>query len=251
MIRAVVIDVDDTLCLTEEVCFELENDVLARIGGGPMSRAAHVATWGLPLLEAMPRRSPGVDLDAFTAAYGDVLREYVTAGRLDVVVPENLRALDELAAAGRSLMLLTSRTEAEMAHLMAPDHVLGGRLDAVYHAGNMRFAKPDPRAFDELLAATGLEPRQCLYVGDSPGDAQAANGAGLRFIACMQSGLRRRADFDPYHVDAFIDAFPEMVDAVARLEGTRPARAVAGQVMSADGSRSGGPAGHHSPSRRA
>ncbi|MEU8357038.1 HAD hydrolase-like protein [Nonomuraea sp. NPDC048882] len=218
MIRAVVLDVDDTLCLTEAACFELENDVLARLSREPMSRDAHVATWGQPLLQAMPQRSPGLDLDAFAAVYPQVLRQYVAAGRLDVVAPENLRALDELAAAGRALMLLTSRTEAEMEHLMAPGHALAGRIAAVYHAGNVRFGKPDARAFDELLAATGLDPRQCLYVGDSPGDAQAANGAGLRFAACMQSGLRRRADFGPHRVDAFIDAFPEVVNAVALLE---------------------------------
>ncbi|MEV5890203.1 HAD family hydrolase [Nonomuraea fuscirosea] len=218
MIRAVVLDVDDTLCLTEAACFDLENDVLARLGRAPMSRAAHVATWGRPLLQAMPERSPGLDLDAFTAVYPEVLRAYVAAGRLDVVAPENLRALDELAAAGRSLMLLTSRTEAEMEHLMAPGHALAGRIAAVYHAGNVRFGKPDARAFDELLAATGLEPRQCLYVGDSPGDAQAANGAGLRFAACMQSGLRQRADFGAHRVDAFIDAFPDLVNAVTHLE---------------------------------
>ncbi|SNR95004.1 phosphoglycolate phosphatase/pyrophosphatase PpaX [Streptosporangium subroseum] len=219
VIRAVVIDVDDTLCLTEAVCFELENEVLARIGREPMPRAVHLSTWGLPLLDAMPQRSPGVDLESFETVYHVVLREYVTDGRLDVVVPENLEALDELAVAGRSIMLLTSRTEVEVEHLLAPDHVLADRLTAVYHGGNMRFSKPDARAFDELLAVTGLRPGQCLYVGDSPGDAQAANGAGLRFIACLQSGVRRRDDFDDHHVDAFIDAFPDVVDAVARLEG--------------------------------
>lgn len=221
VIDAVVIDIDDTLCLTEAVCFELENDVLARIGRAPMSRAVHLSTWGQPLLEALPERSPGVDLESFTAAYDVVLREYVGTGRLDVIAPENLAALDELAVAGRSLMLLTSRTEAEVEHLLAPDHVLAGRLTAAYHAGNMRFSKPDARAFDELLAATGLRPGQCVYVGDSPGDAQAANGAGLRFVACLQSGVRRRDDFAAHHVDAFIDAFPDVVEAVARLEGAR------------------------------
>ncbi|MGW4798088.1 HAD family hydrolase, partial [Nonomuraea sp. NPDC004297] len=125
---------------------------------------------------------------------------------------------DALAAAGRDVMLLTSRTEAEVAHLLDPGHVLAGRLDGVYHAGNVRFGKPDGRAFDELLAATGLTPAQCVYVGDSPGDAQAANGAGLGFVACMQSGVRQRADFAGHRVDAFIDAFPDVVGAVARLE---------------------------------
>ncbi|MCW3816744.1 HAD hydrolase-like protein [Micromonospora sp. DR5-3] len=221
MIRAVAVDVDDTLCLTEAACFELENEVLGRIGRDPMPRAVHLATWGQPLLDAMRLRSPGVDLDRFAAAYPDVLHRYVAAGRLDVIPPENLRALDRLVAAGRTVLLLTSRTEAEMAHLLAPEHVLAERVSAVFHAGNTRYRKPDPRAFDELLARTGFAPHECAYVGDSPGDAEAAGKAGLSFVGCLQSGVRRREDFDPRHVDLFIDAFPEVVDAVARLESGR------------------------------
>lgn len=41
MIQAVVIDVDDTLCLTEAACFDLENEVLKRMGREPMPRAIH------------------------------------------------------------------------------------------------------------------------------------------------------------------------------------------------------------------
>ncbi|MFI6317163.1 HAD family hydrolase [Nonomuraea sp. NPDC050556] len=213
----VAVDVDDTLCLTEAACFDLENEVLARIGRPPMRRAVHLATWGQTLLEAMPLRSPGVDLGRFEAVYREVLREYVGEGLLDVVAQENLDALDALAGAGRTVALLTSRTEAEVEHLVDPSHVLAGRVSGVFHGGNTRFGKPDPRAFDELLAAGGLEPSECVYVGDSPGDAAAANGAGLRFVACLQSGVRARADFAPHQVDAFIDAFPEVVAVVARL----------------------------------
>ncbi|NUR91684.1 MAG: HAD family hydrolase [Nonomuraea sp.] len=213
-----VIDVDDTLCLTEEVCFELENEVLRRIGRRPMSRAVHLSTWGMPLFDAMLERSPGLDVEAFAAAYQLVLSDYVRTGRLDVITPENLSALDVLAAQGRRVMLLTSRTEAETEHLLAADHPLAGRLAAAYHAGNTPFTKPDHRVFDPLLAETGLRPDECVYVGDSPGDAQAANGAGLHFIACLQSGIRRAADFADHRVAAFIDAFPDVIDAVAAVE---------------------------------
>ncbi|GAA2602291.1 hypothetical protein GCM10010399_36250 [Dactylosporangium fulvum] len=213
-----MVDVDDTLCLTEAVCFDLENEVLAVLGREPMSRAVHLATWGEPLLDAMPVRSPGLDLGRFAAAYQHVLRRYVLDGRLDVVAPENLHTLDQLVRAGRTVMLLTSRTETEVEHMLAPDHALARRVSAVYHAGNTRFRKPDPRAFDELLAATGLDPQQCVYVGDSPGDARAAGGAGLHFVACLQSGVRSREDFEPRHVSAFIHAFPELVDVVGQLD---------------------------------
>jgi phosphoglycolate phosphatase len=210
----VIVDVDDTLCLTEAASFDLENEVLARMGRPPMPRAVHLATWGEPLLDAMPLRSPGVDLDRFAALFPEHHRRYLAEGRLDVIPPANLRALDRLVASGRTVLLLTSRAEAEVRHMLAPDHVLAGRITGAYHTGNTRFRKPDPRVFDEVLADTGLRPEQCVYVGDSPGDAVAAAGAGLSFIACLQSGVRRLADFDPRHVTASVDTFPEITAVV-------------------------------------
>ncbi|MFJ6199051.1 HAD family hydrolase [Micromonospora sp. NPDC092111] len=225
MIQAVIVDVDDTLCLTEAASFALENEVLAAMGRAPMSRTVHLATWGEPLLDAMPKRAPDLDLTRFAALYQSALEQYIADGRLDVIPPENLRALDEFVLAGRAVLLLTSRTEAEVRHMLMPDHVLAGRVSAVYHGGNTRFRKPDPRAFDELLAATGLPPGQCVYVGDSPGDALAAGGAGLHFIASLQSGVRRRADFDDRYVSAYVEAFPDIVGVVERLDRTVPSPA--------------------------
>lgn len=217
MIRAVIVDVDDTLCLTEAASFDLENEVLARMGRPPMPRTVHLSTWGEVLLDAMPHRSPGVDLRRFAELFPLVHREYLAAGRLDVIPPENLAALDGLVADGRTVLLLTSRTETEVAHLLTPDHVLAGRVSGAYHQGNTRFRKPDPRVFDELLAETGLPPGACVYVGDSPGDALAAGGAGIRFVACLQSGVRRLDEFDPRLVTASIAAFPDLVAVVRRL----------------------------------
>jgi phosphoglycolate phosphatase len=218
VIRAVIVDVDDTLCLTEAVSFELENEVLAALGRPPMSRAVHRATWGEVLLDAMPHRSPGVDLGRFAELFPVLHQRYLADGRLDVVPAENLRALDRLVGDGRTVLLLTSRTEAEVRHLLEPDHVLAGRVTGAYHQGNTRFRKPDPRVFDELLAETGLKPQQCVYVGDSPGDAAAAGGAGIRFVACLQSGVRRLDEFDPRYVTAAVDTFPEMVGVIEALD---------------------------------
>ncbi|WP_225853622.1 HAD-IA family hydrolase [Micromonospora sp. AMSO31t] len=218
MIRAVIVDVDDTLCLTQAASFALENEVLAELGRPPMPRHVHLSTWGEPLLDAMPTRSPGLDLPRFSALYRRALKRHIADGRLDVIPPENLRALDEFVRHGRAVFLLTSRTEDEVRHMLAADHVLAERVGGIYHAGNTRFRKPDPRAFDELLATTGIPPRHCVYVGDSPGDALAAGGAGLHFVGCLQSGVRKPADFDSRYVDAFIDAFSDIVGVVQQLD---------------------------------
>ena len=122
VVAAVVLDVDDTLCLTEAVCFELENHVLSAIGRDPMTRRVHLSTWGMPLRDAMLVRSPGLEIETFMAAYEPVLGEYAADGRLDTIAPENLDAIDRLVGAGIDVMLLTSRTEREVAHLLAADH---------------------------------------------------------------------------------------------------------------------------------
>jgi phosphoglycolate phosphatase len=216
-IRAVIVDVDDTLCLTEEASFHLENEVLAEMRRPPMTRALHLSTWGEPLLEAMPHRSPGLDLDRFAALFPPMHQRYLAEGRLDVIPPSNLAALDRLVSEGRTIMLLTSRAEAEVRHLLAPDHALATRVTGAYHTGNTRFTKPDPRVFDELLTDTGFKPSQCVYIGDSPGDALAAGGADIPFIACLQSGVRHLNEFDPHYVTAAVDSFPEIPSVIAAM----------------------------------
>ncbi len=214
-----MIDVDDTLCLTEAACFDLENSALGRVGRDAMSREVHQQTWGMALLAGMEVRSPGIDVQRFQATYQPLLEEYVASGRLDHVTPETLAAVDALIGQGRRVMILTSRTLVELQHLMEPTHALAGRIEAFYHADNTSALKPSGRVFDAMLAEHQLTPDACAYVGDSPGDAQAAAEAGVRFIGCLASGLRTESDLRPHRVDAFVESLSQLVTVVPRLEG--------------------------------
>jgi phosphoglycolate phosphatase len=217
MIRAVVVDVDDTLCLTEAVTFDIENEVLRRMNRRPMERAVHLATWGQSLAEALPHRSPGINIDVFNAIHRTVLPDFIKSGKLDTIPPENYNALDRLIAQGFKIMLLSSRTHSELGHMLAPDHLLASKVTAFYYSEKTAYRKPDPRVFDELLRDNTLRPRECVYVGDSPSDAAASIQGGLSFIASLESGIRQRKDFKDYNVAAFINKFPEVVAAVAAL----------------------------------
>lgn len=218
MIEAVIIDIDDTLCLTEAVSFEMENKTLERMGRAPMPRELHIRTWGQPLFDVISVRSPGIDVEAFEKAYYPIIAEYTKSGKLDTIPQANYDALDKLLSMKKLLIVLTSRTHGELKHMLEPDHLLSSRIEAFYYKDNTEFHKPDPRVFDKLLAAHNLSPQNSAYVGDSIGDAIAAKQAGLHFIASLESGLRQREDFSSQAVDRFIYRFPEIVDAVVELE---------------------------------
>jgi len=217
MIKAVIIDVDDTLCLTESDCFDLENEVIARMGRDPILRSVHLKTWSQPLFEAISERSPGIDLDKFRHCYHSVIEEYVQLGKLDNIPEENYTALDKLINDGKKIMILTSRTEIELKHMLADDHLLAGKIAAFYHRNNTRFHKPDSRVFDELLLDFSLSADECVYIGDSLGDASAANNAGVHFIASLESGVNEKSDFDEYNVSAFVYKFPDIINVIDKL----------------------------------
>jgi phosphoglycolate phosphatase len=218
VIKVVIIDLDDTLVLTEEITFHLENDVLQLMGRPPMTRARHRATWGRSLWDALPDRSPGADIAEFRRIYAPVMVEYAKSGRIDTISPKSYEALLELKQLNKKVLILTSRSHEELAHLLAPNHQLAEHVLKFYYQDTMQFHKPDPRAFSEVLQDYSVKPQEAVYIGDSISDAQTCQAAGLHFIASLESGLRNKQDFSDYNVDAFITSFPEVASAVKELK---------------------------------
>jgi phosphoglycolate phosphatase len=218
MISAVLVDFDDTLCPTEEAGFALENEVLRRLGRPPQTREIHKATWGQPMLAAMPVRSPGVDVAQFHSVVHDLFPAWAAEGRIDAIPQVNLRALDALRNEGLRIYVVTSRIEDELRHILTSEHTLMQRLDGMYYHETLPYHKPDPRVFDKIFDTHNLTPEECVYVGDSPSDAAAAKQAGLYFIATLESGLRKEEDFQPWGADHFIARFSEVPQTIHILQ---------------------------------
>lgn len=218
MIKAVILDFDDTLVLTEEICFNLENEILNEMGMPKMDRKIHLKTWGHQLSDVISERSEGVDVEEFFRIYPKVLKRYTSSGLLDAVPEENFEMLRQLEKEGRHLAILTNRNYEELKHILTKEHLLNGLVKYFYHRDNSIYHKPDPRAFDDIIIKNKLKPEECVYVGDSPNDAKAALGAKINFIASLESGLRKKSEFDELGVDYFISKFTELTDAVKKIE---------------------------------
>lgn len=211
MIKAVIFDFDDTLCLTEEGCFILENEIAMQMGHTPMSREMHLKTWGNPLGEAIKERIPGIDAEEFMRRLSVWQPIFAKEGRVDRLTSQNLAVLDKLRSYGKKLAIVTSRELHEVQHLLEDHHPLSARIQSFYHKDNSDFLKPDPRVFDKVLGDFGLRPEEAVYVGDAVTDAIAAKKAGLHFIALLESGIRKKEDFDELPVDLFASNLSEVI----------------------------------------
>lgn len=217
MIRLVVIDFDDTLSLTEEAFFHIENHIAEKMGFDPMTRSAHQKNWGLPVKKAIIERVPGISADKFMEIHSQVLPEFLRQGKVDIVNEENLEILKKMRQMGKHLAILTSRTFNEVKHLLDKNHHMNKYIEKIYYMDTIEFHKPDPRAFNQLLKDFSVAPEETVYIGDSLSDGISAKGAGIHFIALLESGLRKKDDFRSISVDFFAEKFTEVLDYIKKL----------------------------------
>jgi len=212
MIKLVIIDFDDTLSLTEEAFFGIENHIANGMGFPPMTREAHQKNWGVPIQKAITQRIPGIDPDEFLKNLGELLPGFVASGRVDTISDENIETLKKLKNGDKHLAILTSRKIQEAKHLLDENHHINKWIEKIYHADNLEYLKPDPRAFTQSFIDFNVEPKETVYIGDSISDGISAKGAGMHFIALLESKLRSRDDFRSVPVDFFAETFPEIID---------------------------------------
>lgn len=122
MFKLVVVDFDDTLCLTEKATFKLENYIASKMGFAPMKHKTHLQTWGMPVKEAIVKRFPGIDIDLFAKNFEKYFKEFIERGDIDVISDLNLKTLDRIRNRGIKTAILTSRTYIEIKHFLHNKH---------------------------------------------------------------------------------------------------------------------------------
>jgi HAD superfamily hydrolase (TIGR01509 family) len=83
--------------------------------------------------------------------------------------------------------IATNRTNT-MAPLLEAFH-LEDDFDLVVCASDVALPKPHPDVLLKILSHFAVEPRQVIYIGDSKLDAEAAEAAGVIFVAYGHDGL--------------------------------------------------------------
>lgn len=113
---------------------------------------------------------------------------------LSGIRPEKLELLRRLRSAGRQRILLLSNVN-EFAwdfclknYFERGGYTLDSFFDKVFLSYKMKLLKPDLRIYKNLLNEIGAQPRDCLFIDDSPSNCAAAESLGIRALRYEDSG---------------------------------------------------------------
>ena len=190
-IKAMLFDLDGTLIDSVPVYYRLMEHILEIVGlpQAPKSLVAEFMTGGLGVLERM---IPEEMKDRKEV----LINECITIGRKlsqnvfdnEVHLFNGVKELFEELTRRKILIGIVSSTDKRnMERKLAPLVRNGVRdaLDMVIGIGDVSKKKPEPDPLLECARRLAVEPKACVYVGDSRVDIQAGRNAGMMTIGVL------------------------------------------------------------------
>jgi HAD superfamily hydrolase (TIGR01549 family) len=223
--RAVLFDLDDTLC---DYAGARATRLRLAFAHGLGSDAAHRVDLDRMVIESIDIHPHGAD--HFPDLFGrhgcrdpeSAVRaaEWYRRNRFHslALFPETERTLRVVRRQGEELPAravgIVTNGPAEVQRAKATLLGVHDLVDFVIISGELGIAKPDPEIFREALRRAGVRADEAVYVGDSVEfDMAGARGAGIRSVWVNPRGERwESADPMPDRVIRSIGEFPRLLD---------------------------------------
>jgi len=215
-LQAILLDFDYTLVDSSQGAIDCIDFALKALGLSPVSDEAACRTIGLSLPDTLIQLAGTQHADkrdAFTRLFVQRSDEVMAAKTtLFAWTPEVVRALKER---GLALGIVSTKYRRRIEAVLEREHMLG-LFDAIVGGEDISPHKPDPASLLLALERLGVRPENALYVGDSVTDAEAANRAGIPFVAVL-SGKTRREDLNDHDVYRIIDSLRHLPDLLSQM----------------------------------
>lgn len=182
--KGVIFDLDGTLADTPQAITAILTRILADRGAHPDQAQVRAAV-GRPLEESLARLlacDPGhPDVAACAADYKRSFREHLRDHAAALAYPGVRDGLRMLSADGLLLGVATSKPRGAAERMLGLMDI-AGRFRAVAGHDTVRRGKPDPEMALHVAAALGLDPAECVVVGDGVADVEMGVAAGMRVL---------------------------------------------------------------------
>ena len=186
MKKHIVFDIDGTLLNTTEAILRSLQATLEDVTGKPYDRDSLGVYMGITGVDALSRIGV-IDVPGTLALWAERLLQ--ESWRISVYdgIPE---LLEDLAAAGYSLGMVTSKTGKELDADW--DRIPCNSLFATtVCADDTQTHKPAADPLLKYMEKTGTAPEDLLYIGDSEHDLLCAQNAGVDFILAGWGALNK------------------------------------------------------------
>lgn len=175
-----------------------------------------IATLGTPLRKQLAAYVDSDDeIEAIVSKYRTFQREHHDA--LTLAYPGVKETLLELERRGHPMGVVTSKSNEMMDRGLAWLGALE-MMQTRIGMNSCEIHKPDPFPVRLALKELGYEPREALFVGDSPYDILSGNAAGVVSVAAMW-GPFTREQLEPAKPAEYLDKIEDLPRLLDRLEG--------------------------------
>ncbi len=196
-IRAAIFDFDFTLADSSNGIFDCANTALAAMGIAPANRESVNATIGLSLRESFTRltgdTSPERREDFVRQFHSRADKVMVSSAVIYDFVPGALR---DLRARGITLAVASTKRRIHIESILEREKIADA-FAVIIGGSDVQNQKPHPESLIAAMSQLKVLAEECVYIGDSVVDAEAAQRAGINFIAVL-TGVTSRADFGSF-----------------------------------------------------
>lgn len=213
-VRHVLLDFDGPVC---SVFGELPAAEVARRLAAAIDAdlpVEDVGTDPLALLTVFAERDP----ETLVAAEAQLRDLEIEAVETAPITPGGVDALHTFRATGRSVTIVSNNSQAAVVAFLAAhelDHLVAGVCSRQHPEPEL--LKPNPFLLRRAIVERNAEHEECVMVGDSLSDVQAARAAGVPVIAfANKPGKSQTFAKTSPSPDAVVAALAELTDAAAR-----------------------------------
>jgi N-acetyl-D-muramate 6-phosphate phosphatase len=215
-VKAVLFDLDGTLIDSAPDLAGAGNEIRQARGLAPLPFAQF-----RPMVGAGARGMLGIALQVtpehaeFAELRAEFLRRYEQRMTRETRPFDAVPALlDSLEARGLRWGIVTNKIERFTLPLV---QAFGwtGRAGAVVGGDTTPHSKPHPAPLLEAAQRIGVDPSECVYVGDDLRDVQAGRAAGMRTIAASWGYLGMGEAIGAWGADRVIDEPSQLLNALA------------------------------------
>lgn len=211
-LRGVLFDLDGTLLDTALDMAAALNRVRGSEGlpALPFAQVRPLVSHGAPRLLKLAFGDPG------PARYEDLRRRFLDFYRQSLAVHTRLfpgfdLVLERLESAGLAWGVVTNKP-GWLAEPLLAETGLASRCACIVAGDTLAERKPHPLPLLHAAGLLGLEPRECVYVGDAERDVQAARNAGMIPLVAGFGYLGEGEDPAAWQPEAIFARPEELID---------------------------------------